>query len=194
MNLRFLGDAFDFWKGALFRSLQEGGVLQDFAVDPMASDDEPWKTEDSEVFARLLEIGPAQIIRHDTNLQDRTKYFSEISHRGDLFLDADTGVATRRGLGARRRSYVMPSEVKQLLDRSPSRLVIIYQHVRAQRVKDRVDAVLSALRPEVGDFTCCSYESSNVAMLFLARRSDRPERVKRHLARLLGPHADGRVR
>jgi hypothetical protein len=33
MNLTFLGDALDHWKGSIFESLQKGGILPDFAVD-----------------------------------------------------------------------------------------------------------------------------------------------------------------
>jgi len=38
MNLRYLGDALDHWKGSLFESLQQANILHDFAVDAMASD------------------------------------------------------------------------------------------------------------------------------------------------------------
>lgn len=56
MNLAFLGDALDHWKGSLFESLQKGGILQNFAVDPMASDLAAWTPEDFSLFSTLLRI------------------------------------------------------------------------------------------------------------------------------------------
>lgn len=38
MNLRYLGDALDYWKGSVFFRLQERGILKDFSVDPMLTD------------------------------------------------------------------------------------------------------------------------------------------------------------
>ncbi len=194
MNLSFLGDALDHWKGALFGPLQEAGVFQEFAADPMASDLESWKPGDFQLLAQLLRIQSGQVIAHRTSLRDRKGYFSEISHRGDLFLDPDTGIATSHVSGLRARRYVKPCEVKQLLDTSSGRLVIVYQHVGHSKVSGRVDRVLSALQHEVGKFSWCSYESGTVAMLFLARTPERPGLVRKHFVSFLGRHADGRIR
>jgi hypothetical protein len=38
MNLKYLGDTLDHWKGCLFEYLQAQCVLRDFAVDPMATE------------------------------------------------------------------------------------------------------------------------------------------------------------
>lgn len=193
MNLKFLGDALDHWKGSLFESLSAARVLRDFAVDPMASDVESWLKEDFELFGHLLRIESNQIIRHRTSLRERTDYFDEISHKGDLFLDPDTGVETPGVKGDRCR-YVRPADLWQLLDTSTERLLMIYQHVRGERVCDRVDKVLNGLRVEIGDFTCCSYESGTVAMLFLSRLPARASSVDKHFKDLLGRHADRRIR
>lgn len=193
MNLRFLGDALDHWKGSLFESLLKAQVLRDFAADPMASDLESWQQEDFKLYARLLRITPAQIIGHRATLEDRAKYFGEISHRGDLFLDPDIGIATR-GMKGKPRCYVKPSEIGQLLDGPFGRLLIIYQHVRAQRVASRVNDVLDTLRQEIGSFSWCSYESGTVAMLFLARVRARAAFVEEHFTAVLGRHAAGRIR
>lgn len=190
MNLAFLGDAFDHWKGSLIDSLQEAQAVRDFAVDPMASDLGSWKSEDFIILARLLRVGAAQIIRHRVTLQERTKYFDEISHRGDLFLDPDTGVAT----GRVKETHISPFEIGHLLDSATNRLLVVYQHVRAQRVSIRVDAVLIALQREIGGFTWTSYESGTVAMLFLSRRPERTERIAAHFKSMLGRHSSGRVR
>src|SRR6266542_4206536 len=96
MNLTFLGDALDHWKGSLFESLSRAGILRNFAVDPMASDLPAWRPEDFLLFAQLLRVDRSQIVEHQADLGDRSRYFAEITHSGDLFLDPDTGVATGR--------------------------------------------------------------------------------------------------
>jgi len=192
LNLQFLGDALDYWKGALFASLREAKAFRNFAVDPMASDIERWRQEDFKLFARLLQVSPSQVIRHRASLHHRAAYFGEISHQGDLFLDPDTGVSTGRVREQRR--YIRPTEIRQLLDTSPKRLLAIYQHVRAQRVADRVDAVLNTVGHQISDLCWCSYEATTVAMLFLARTRARTMPVAEHFATLLGRHAGGRIR
>ena len=94
MNRKYLGDALDHWKGSVFESLQQRNALRDFAVDTMATDMNDWQSEDINVFARLLRISASQIIRHTVTLKTREKYFAEIEHSGDLFLDPDTGIQT----------------------------------------------------------------------------------------------------
>ncbi len=190
MNLQFLGDALDHWKGALLASLREAKALRDFAVDPMASDIDQWRQEDLHLFARLLQVTPGQVIRHGASLQDRAGYFAEISHAGDLFLDPDTGVAT----GRVKKAHVSPSEIGQLLDASTSRLLVIYQHVRGMSVECRVNEVMNTLEHVIGVFSGCSYESGTVAMLFVARVHARTALVAEHFEALLGRHAAGRIR
>jgi len=67
LNLNFLGDALDHWKGSLFESLQEAQVLRDFAVDPMASDLGSWNSDDFLILARLLH-GKFVLADRDRNL------------------------------------------------------------------------------------------------------------------------------
>ncbi len=190
LNLRFLGDALDHWKGSLFESLQAARALRNFAADPMASDLRLWKSEDFTVFANLLRLSPSQIIQHQVTLQQRAKYFAEISHRGDIFLDPDTGIAT----GRMKTTHVGPCEIGHLLDSPTDRLLVVYQHVRGHRVSIRVDAVLRVLQKEIGRFSWTSYESGTVAMLFLSRTPERTEQVASHFKSILGRHSSGRVR
>jgi hypothetical protein len=187
----FLGDALDHWKGSLFESLQQDRIVDRLAVDPMASDPSSWRDEDFQLFARLLRVGPHQVIQHQASLVQRRRYFEEITHEGDLFLDPDTGVAT--GRVARPEQYVMPSEMTGLLH-AASRMVVVYQQVRAQRVRARVDAVLSALAATTGRAGWCSYESGTVALLFLSRTAARTSMVADHFRAMLGRHAEGRIR
>lgn len=191
MNLSFLGDALDHWKGSLFESLQQADVLREFAVDAMASDWQAWQRKDRILFARLLRIQESQLIQHAGNLSNRQQYFDEITHAGDLFLDPDTGIAT--GRVKRIIQYVQPTEIARLLHGS-DRILAVYQHVRARHVSVRVDAVSQAIRSAVGDCQWTSYESGTVAMIFLSRSRRRTAAVAAHFAKLLGRHSVGRIR
>ncbi|MGH8679536.1 MAG: hypothetical protein ACREUQ_14445 [Burkholderiales bacterium] len=191
MNLKFLGDALDHWKGSLFESLQKRGILKNFAVDPMASDLAAWEPDDFTLFSTLLRIDRSQIVPHNCTLADRKNYFAEIRHLGDLFLDPDTGVATgKRGASAH---HVAASEIAALVG-SSDRLLGIYQHVRAQPVSERVDAVCRVIRNEMPKGQWCSYESGTVAMIFIAQKPERVAGVAEHFSELLGRHATGRIR
>ena len=192
MNLNYLGDALDHWKGSLFEYLQREGVLHHFAVDPIASDQAQWAETDFAIFGRLLRVNDNQLIHHQSTLADRHRYFLEIRRSGDLFLDPDTGIST--GRVANENQYIKPQEVALLLHTQDDRLLAVYQHVRAMRVSVRVDQCLAAIAREANGFGCCSYESSTVAMLFLSRRIGRTIDVQRALQRLLGRHTKRRVR
>lgn len=192
MNLCYLGDAFDHWKGSLFESLQQAELLNGFAVDPMATDSREWQTDDYELFARLLRIRRDQFVSHRCSLAaDRVGYFQEIEHSGDLFLDPDIGVATSNVRDISK--YIRPGEVRSLLGYRPNRVIVVYQHVRGQRTHDRIQTVVANLMPNDQAFACCSYESGTVAMLFFSRDFERVRDIHRHYEELLGRHADRRV-
>jgi hypothetical protein len=175
----------------MFEALQSAHIVRDFAVDAMASDLDEWSTKDFELFAKLLRIAPSQIIPHRQSLLQREAYFQEIKHKGDLFLDPDTGIATGR---LTSQCHLDPREVKQLLEANPDRLLAIYQHVRAQKVKKRVDCVLDAVKVQINALRWCSYESGTVAMLFLSLSENRHRQVSAHFSDTLGRHAMGRIR
>lgn len=191
MNLTFLGDALDHWKGSLFESLSREGIFRNFAVDPMASDLPAWQPEDFLLFAQLLRVERSQIVEHQADLGNRSRYFAEITHSGDLFLDPDTGVAT--GRPGSSRQHITAPEIARLV--APfDRLLVVYQHVRAQRVCDRVDAVCRVIQAQMPGCHWCSYESGTVAMIFLARTGERIQKVALHFSSRLGRHAIGRIR
>ena len=188
MNIQFLGDALDYWKGFILSRLQKGGILHDFAVDPMLTDAEKWDTADFQLYADLLQIRPDQVLRHKARLhEDRDKYFAEIRHSGDLFVDPDTGMTLR---GA-RCEHIKIREVCQLLGEKSPRILCIYQHIR-YRTRDRVNRLVSALRECDANIYSFSYESRTVAMLFLSRKQGRIERVERYFKDYFGRHADVR--
>lgn len=193
MNLRYLGDALDHWKGSLFESLQRAALLHHLAVDAMATDPEHWRLADFSLLAQLLRVQRRQIIDHRQTLaDDRTGYFSEIEHEYDLFLDPDTGVAT--GKVRDKSQYLLPGEIHDLLSRQPDRVVAVYQHAsRRKKIRDRLQEVVSALEQSGQPFSCCSYESGTVAMLFLSRNPERVNRIHQHFGDLLGEHARRRT-
>ena len=192
MNRTFLGDALDHWKGSLFESLRKSKLLKDFAVDPMASDWSDWQPRDKSAFAHLLRIDESQLISPEVGLLGRRKqHFDEIEHKGDLFLDPDTGIAT--GNVKNMNQYVRSEEIEMLL-RDFSRLLAVYQHVSRQQVRDRVDAVCSKLNKDIDGVYWSSYESATVAMLFLSRSHQRVDEVAEHFKGVLGQHAGARIR
>lgn len=182
MNLRFLGDALDHWKGSIFESLHAKGLLHDLAVDPMLTDPESWTQEDFELYARLLRIGKCQILQHRVDLKQRVGYFGEIQCLGDLFLDPDIGINTGKRKG---RRHIQPAEIGPLLDHTRNRLLIIYQHM-ARQASDRVNEVICKVEATVGRFSWCSYKSGTVAMLFLSRESSRTLGIAQHFKSVLG--------
>jgi len=192
MKLDWLGDALDHWKGSLFEQLQNTMALSEFAVDAMASDPERWQEADWRLYAKLLRVELSQVIVHERMLAlDRVGYFSEITHRGDLFLDPDTGIKTGKVKNASQ--YVFPAELCGLVERGPDRIIGVYQHVRAQKTRARLEQVLTAIRLHERSFSWCSYDSGTVAMLFLSGDASRVDRIFRDFETLLGNHAEGRI-
>jgi len=193
MNLRFLGDALDHWKGSVFEGLQSSNVLEDFRVDAMASDIDKWRSEDWSLYAKLLRVRKSQICEHTGTLErNRKEYFDEIPRSGDLFFDPDIGIKT--GSGNRDiRQYLKPEELFFLMNYEQRRVVVVYQHVRGMKTRERVEAVLQRLRSEKPKFYCVSYDSGTVALLFFSFQSDRIEAVSGYFRELLGSHADNRI-
>lgn len=194
LNLKYLGDALDHWKGSLFESLLHGRLLNGFCVDAMASDTDQWQIDDWSLLARLLRIQPAQIVRHTTSIvQDRRAYFAEIDSNRDLFLDPDTGLATGKVKGKNKSQYLMPDELLRLVDADESRVIAVYQHIRAEKTRARLEKVVTSIRSHSSDFDCASYESGTVAMLFFSRNPSRVKAIADHFRAMLGRHAPGRI-
>ncbi|MGH9896548.1 MAG: hypothetical protein ACREA0_32030, partial [bacterium] len=178
--------------GSLFDSLQRESLLHDFAVDPMASDLHSWEEQDYDLFARLLRVRRDQVLTHRFPLKERGRYFFEINHKGDIFLDPDTGVATNRV--ARPEQYVLLRDVWSLFGNGLNRLIAVYQHVRGRKCATRVDEVVQHLCSTSVSPSWCSYESGTVAMLFLSLAPHRTAAIAAAFRRELGRHAGGRIR
>lgn len=192
MNLQFLGDALDHWKGSVFEALQNSLLLKGFRVDAMASDSEKWEQNDHRLYAKLLRIEQHQLIAHENTLSgDRNKYFNEIPSMGDLFLDPDTGLKT--GTVKTVSQYLKAAELHSLLEQNKGRIIAVYQHVRARRTRERMEEVLQVLGHERNGFFCTSYESGTVALLFFGLEPKRIEAIRDHFHLLLDKHADIRI-
>jgi hypothetical protein len=190
VNLAYLGDALDHWKGSLFSHLAEDGVISELKADPMLTDPDDWLLGDFFLYARLLKIDSDDVIRHERSLaRNRGGYFAEIPKGGDVFLDPDVGLATGRVRHPHR--YVEPADVMRLLFNGPNRVVAVYQHVRAQTAFARL-AVVTARLPYGCEWT--TYESGTVAMIFVSLAAGRIEKIDSSFRRLLGRHSAKRVR
>ncbi len=190
MNRQFLGDALDHWKGSVFEGL--GGCLMNFRVDAMASDAERWKRQDWSLYANLLRTQPEKILYHRYSLvRDRNAYFKEISGGCDLFLDPDTGIKTSRVKEPYK--YLCPKELLALLNTDRNRVVIVYQHIRGKKTRERVEQVLEVIRLHKQEFYCTSYESGTVALLFFSMTRRRVKAIADSFVTLLGSHAKSRI-
>jgi hypothetical protein len=194
MHLQWLGDALDHWKGAMFEYLQNEGKLANFRVDPMATDDASWSLADLRLYARLLRVSDNRVIRHQMVLRaSRAKYFLEIPDDGDLFLDPDVGIHVGEKPG-KNPTHLMPDEIFQLMSKG-GRILAVYQH-KHQRLGMNItlDRMFDALRHNRGSFSCVSYLSGTVALMFLSRTSERTDDIASRFRDLLGGHANNRIR
>lgn len=183
MRLEYLGDALDHFKGALFRRLKDADLIHDLAADPMATDVEDWTEDDYRLYSDLVAISSEKTLRDQGTLNKvGRRPLGLPGHRGDLFLDPDTGVRT--GSQSTARKFVLPEEVGPLLE--SSRLLIIYQHAwRADESESVRQAVAAVRRVEAG-ITAAAYTSRQVGMLFLSRDSERVSAVASWMRKWLG--------
>jgi hypothetical protein len=160
----------------------------------MVTDSDNWDEADWKLFARLLRIERTQIVSHSCNItNDRKRYFAELKHPADLFLDPDTGIATGKMTGKSRAQYVMPEELLALVSAAAGRVVVVYQHIRARKTRHRLNDILTLLKDQNLPFSCCSYESGTVAMLFFSNERVRVSAVYEEFNDFLGARAACRI-
>lgn len=153
---------------------------------------EPWTDFDVNLYANLLHIQATQLTQHRYDSYDnRNEYFLELPKTGDLFLDPDTGIKT--GTVKRKEHYLTPNELNEIAKKSERRLVIAYQHVRAQQTRERINNVLNTVRLQSIALSCVSYESGTVALLFFGLESGRVKAVRNYFHKTLGTHANKRI-
>ncbi len=183
MRLDYLGDALDHFKGSLFRRLREAGLLENLAVDPMATDAEQWTDDAYRLYSDLLGVDPRNVLKTQATL-DKTgrRTLGLPGHTGDLFLDPDTGVRT--GSQSTARKYVLPEEVGPLL--VSSRLLLIYQHAWRAGEDESVRKAVTAIRLREPVLAATAYTSRQVAMVFFSKDSKRISAVASWLRTWLG--------
>jgi len=194
MNRDYLGDALDFWKGAMLDVVRaSNGGRRPVKVLPMFTGAR-WKRKDRDTYLALLRANDADLFDGLLSKNDRvTKaerqaYFDAFDAGGaDVFLDPDTGIALSRATG----QHVRVDEVAPLV--SIGNVVAVYQHrPRGDRKGRWLRRYVNAFPADDG-LKLIGYESAQVGMLFVTRSRERAGRLRRALYQRLGPTAPDRV-
>jgi hypothetical protein len=185
MRVKYLGDALDHWKGSFLSTLLTKELIANVAVDPMITDDKPWLKEDIDTYRKLLRLEPRNQICHDQTTfpgeRTREEYFHEIPQTGDVFLDPDTGIATRHISGTRNKQYIKICEIRELLGRS-DRILIIYQHSPRLSSPNQFDWLRrDAILHDIQNGHCAIWPCGQVAAFFLSLNKARIDRIERVL-------------
>lgn len=189
MNLKHLGDALDFWKGAIIETLRDH--LNDIHVLPMFTDENvrsTWNRSRLQLYARLLRVDAQQILRSQDSFPGpkRADYFQDLDMDvdDDVFADPDTGIEPESGGDA---GHICLSEVGQLVPDASKRVVFVYQH--AFRKNNWVDTCLQRI-VRSSFLTGCkafAYRAGSVSMLLVSRENERLADLHQTLHRLSSP-------
>jgi hypothetical protein len=193
LNIKFLGDAFDHWKGSVLGELATKGLLVDLVVEPMITDMDSWSEKDLLTYARLLKL-PSQdsIIRHDSSfIRPSETYFDKIPSHCDTFFDPDTGVKDHGG----KPKHIKTTEIQKVLDKDANkkRVLIVYQHSSRKKFAERLDEVTSLLRGRIPKVHTLVYECGQVAMIFISYNATRITSIKKDLLNMLEGVASERI-
>ena len=200
MNLRFLGDAFDHWKGSVLQLL--GDTLRDVHVVPLLTDADRWTPEHFEVYARLLRIDPNRVVMRDSNFEraqeSRDRYLARLADecvdrgrtdRCDLFLDPDTGV------GGRDKKHVCRADIDELLRVPGDRVLLIYTQAE-DRFRNSEADVLDDFHRCFGEYAFLAYRSAKqgLSMAVVSREDgDRLKDIRTWLSTFLGSVAERHI-
>ncbi len=186
MRCDHLGDALDHWKGSVIELVRD--KARSLKVVPMLTDE--WTPEHVDTYARLLRLTREDVLKSGEVFSRArgVNYFEDVGD-GDLFLDPDTGIMPESGSGTR---YLAPSEIAGLIQKSPTRMLLIYQH--RSREKDGIPAKLEALGCAEGLKEChmFAYDSGAVSMVVISQKERIGEALRR-LEAALGPVAKKRI-
>lgn len=167
MNKRYLGDAYDFWKGGILRILFNGKTFKktDLKVKPMITGKD-WKDEDYHIYADFLNISKKNIIKAE-----------EIKiEESFIFLDPDTGAETPGGDCGPKRLKI--NQIKDYLTKKNT--LILYQHRR--RLEGGIDGtckeVKKQIQKEVKNINVSYVRTNSAAILFISQN-------KKHINRLV---------
>jgi hypothetical protein len=184
MRREWLGDALDFWKGAILDVLRQSSPSSlELQVLPMFTDP-GWTAPEIKTYAAIIGVAASGILTSAClTVGGRKRYFESVRQhvRGDLFIDPDTGLA----LGKPKVTHVTCAEATAL--QTSDNVVAIYQH-RPQRVSTPWLATFKAVLVATGCATI-GYESKQVGMLFMTKSIRREEALRQALEKRLGPTA-----
>ncbi len=199
MKSKFLGDAYDPWKGWVLSLLRDDKVItRNFGVIPMLT--ERWKhpQNDLQTYSSLLRLKSRKAILHKRHVfmnrqPMRDQYWRNAirqSPKRDIFLDPDTGIS-KNGNG--REKHIRIDEIRQLLDNT-SRVLIVYQHRPHVETKVWLRRLRHSLFPKGCGLSCCVYTCGQVAMFFVSRKKrSRLDPIHSTLTAHLRGTAQGRV-
>jgi hypothetical protein len=189
MNLTHLGDVLDHWKGSVLAQMDD--KLVGLHVIPMFTDKDRWPADCLGAYAKLLRVELPQVLNElvPSGKDDRMGYFKEITQGNcDLFLDPDTGISPESKC---TKKHIEPEEIRDLLRKSPQRILLIYQH--RFRSKDPFREKLKQVRRYLPTCYSFAYSAGPVAMVFISKSDLRIDDVYGHLSSLLGSITDKRL-
>jgi hypothetical protein len=182
MNIDVLGNAADYFKGALLRRLLDEGLLRDLAIDPLVTDAANWDTAADQLYAEIVGCGASRIRRPGGFREPRQnrRPIGIEGHTGDIFLDPDIGVQNGQAKDEPWK-YVEPEEIRASL--VGSRIVGVYQSKR--RIGTRTEAAGLSIDAVVGPLASIaarSYIGGEASILFFSKDRERISALTRFLA------------
>lgn len=187
MKTKHLGDAFDHWKGSIIQRLESRNLLKDIAVIPMLTDSS-WDNQKEKIsaYSHLLNLKANKVLqtgKFGGDKHKRERYFEDIGHAGDLFLDPDTGVSISSSTN--NAGHITISEIEKLLGHD--RVILVYQH--RGREKFLLQRIVGEIRHQIERLNSVTYDCGDVAMLFFSYDRDRIEKIKNYIEDMLsGDH------
>ena len=183
MRRKYLGDALDFWKGAMLEAV---GHRAGLCVAAMITDKKAWNHEEAATYADLLGVPTGHIELRYFDCKSRQAYFQNLGKRNgrrDYFLDPDIGLDAglakkKMKKGKADAQHVTLGDVRQLL--SDTNVVAVYQHSRHEKNWLNKSARLFRALHRVG----C--ECTHVGMLFVTHSKERAREVHGALEHRLG--------
>ncbi len=195
MRNEYLGDAFDHWKGSLILRLSKEKLIRELKVVPMITDDETnplWNEKDMQTYAQLLNIKREDIINESSKFENsdvkRKEYFKYVvSHKGDFFLDPDTGIEPQGAL----KKHVKFFELKILLENT-ERILMVYQHTSRWQKQNYKNSIRN-IKKNIKDVSLIIYKGGQVSMFFISRNKKGIQKIKTFLCELLQGTAACRI-
>ena len=181
MKTEHLGDAFDHWKGSIIQRLESRNLLKDIAVIPMLTDSS-WDNQKEKIsaYSHLLNLKANKVLqtrKFGGDKHDRERYFEDIGHAGDLFLDPDTGVSISSS--SNNAEHITISQIKKLLGHD--RVILLYQHRGREKFLPQLERIVGEIRRQIERLNAVTYDCGNVAMLFFSYDRDRIEKIKNYI-------------